>query len=265
MANLYFPQLTSGAVAPFPIHKARYTRTVKNLLADGSIILFPDPGAERLVWELAYTELSAVDLAALQAHFELCGGPLRRFTFIDPTDNMLTSSSDLLTSAWQLPSFIQIAGGQPDPTGDTQALTITNTSQTSQQLSQSFSVPANYQYCFSVYAVSAASAELVLIRRGLAIEERTTFQIGPNWSRLVSSGRLNDGSMEFTIAVELAAGQQVGLYGLQVEPQVAPSRYRVTGSTGGVYATVHWLGNEFVFASDAPNLFSTSFSIEATI
>src|ERR1700761_8140534 len=100
MASLFYPQLTSGAVAQYPIRKIRSVRTIKNVLLDGSMILFSDPDGAQLLWELSYTGLSDVDVQALQAHFNSCVGPFHAFTFIDPTDNMLVSSSDLTAAPW---------------------------------------------------------------------------------------------------------------------------------------------------------------------
>ncbi len=265
MDNLYFPQLMSGALAQFPIIKTRLARTIKNILPDGSMILSSDPSGEHLVWELAYTALSTDDTRALQALFGACAGPFHAFTFIDPTDNMLAFSSNLGTAPWQTSSAIQLSPGLLDPDGGTAGVTATNTGQAQQEISQSLAVPANYQYCFSLYAVSAQPGELVLIRRGTTTEESTTFAIGPSWNRIVASGQLNDPGTTFAVAISLSPGQQVGLYGIQLEAQAAPSRYRATTHNGGVYANAHWAIDQFTIVAEAPNLFSTSISIESAI
>lgn len=265
MANLYFPQLSSGALAQFPIRKTRLARTIKNVLADGSMILLSDPNGGHLVWELVYTELSTSDVGALQALFAACSGPFRAFTFIDPTDNMLVSSSDLQSRAWSASSLIQMTPGSSDPDGGTAAVVLTNTGQANQEVSQSLAVPANYQYCFSLYAMSAEPAELILVRSGNSAQQSTVFPIGPAWSRVVSSGQLNDSGTSFTVAISLSAGQQAGIYGMQLEAQIAPSRYRATTQTSGVYSNAHWAMGQLPVAAEAPNLFSTSVSIETTI
>ncbi len=265
MTNLFFPQLMSGALAQYPIRKTQLVRTIKNVLQDGSIILFSDPGGARLVWQLSYTDLSTADSEALQAHFNACVGPFHAFTFIDPTDNMLVSSSDLTTAAWQISSLIHITSGTTDPEGGSAGFTATNTGQVSQEISQSLAVPADYQYSFSVYVMSAQVAEITLIRRGASASQSTTVPIGPSWTRIVSSGRLNDLGTILTVGFSLAAGQQVELYGVQLEPQTAPSRYRPTAQIGGVYPSAHWGVDQLTVTAEAPNLFSASFSIETTI
>jgi hypothetical protein len=265
MAKLYFPQLASGALAQYPIRKMRLARTIKNLLPDGTMILYPDPNAARLLWDLVYSNLSSVDVEAIQTHFKNCVGPFHAFTFIDPTDNMLVSSSDLRAGAWRTSSLISVTPGARDPDGGSSAFTVTNTGQADQVISQSVDVPANYQYCFSVYVNSDQASAVTLIRSGSSAEERTSVAVTPGWSRVVSSGQLNDAGSIFTVAISLTAGQRVELYGVQVEAQASPSRYRPTAQTAGVFSNAHWGVDELTVVAEAPNLFSTSFSIETAV
>ena len=103
MADLTFPQLSSGALAQYPIRKVNTVRTVKNILADGTMLVAADPGGGHLLWTLSYVDLSLDDMQALEAHFNACAGSLRAFTFVDPTDNLLRYSADLTGSAWTVP------------------------------------------------------------------------------------------------------------------------------------------------------------------
>jgi hypothetical protein len=265
MSKLYFPQLTSGAVAQYPIRKMKLVRTIKNVLSDGTMILYPDPDAARLIWELAYNNLSTMEVGAIQAHFNDCVGRFHAFTFIDPTDNMLLSSSDLRSVAWQTSSLIQITPGAGDPDGGFSAFTVTNTGQASQMISQTIAVRANYRYCFSLYVNSDQTSTITLVRSGSSSEERTDLPVNPAWGRIVSSGQLNDSGAIFTVGISLAAGQRVELYGFQLEAQISPSRYRPTTQTAGVYSNAHWAVDELTVIAAAPALFSTSFSIETGI
>jgi hypothetical protein len=265
MANLYFPQLASGAYAQYPLEKTQVARTVKNVLADGSMIVFADPGSSRLYWQLSFAELSAVEANAIQAHFEACAGPVRAFTFIDPTDNMLAWSSDLTAAVWNRPSLVDCTAGAADPSGASSAFTVTNNATVSEDVTQMLAVPANYHYCFSLYVRSALPSSITLLRRGASAEAATSYGIGPAWTRLVSAGELGDAATEFTIKIRLSAGQQVTLYAPQLEPQLAPSRYRATSANSGVYPKSHWAVDNLVITADAPNLFSTAFSIEAIL
>ncbi|MFL6352384.1 MAG: hypothetical protein ACJ74Z_11120 [Bryobacteraceae bacterium] len=265
MDKLYFPQLASGAVAQYPIRKMRVARTIKNVLPDGTMILYSDPDAARLLWGLSYTNLSSGDVEAIQSHFKNCVGPFRAFTFIDPTDNMLLSSSDLRSAVWQTSSHINITPGAGDPVGGSSAFILTNTGQADQAISQVVHVRASYQYCLSVYVNSDQASMITLIRSGSFTEKRTSVPIKQGWHRVVSSGRLNDPGEIFTVAISLMAGQQLEIYGVQLEAQISPSRYRPTMETAGVFPNAHWGIDELTVIAEAPNLFSTSFSIETAI
>ncbi|MDQ2843308.1 MAG: DUF2460 domain-containing protein [Acidobacteriota bacterium] len=265
MANLYFPQLTSGALAQYPIHKTKVGRTVKNILPDGTLIAYPDPSASRVVWQLGYSNLSSTDLAALTSHFNSCQGRLHAFTFIDPTDNMLVNSANLSGSEWLHSSMVQITGNSPDLNDGTSAFSLTNTGDASQDVTQMLAVPANYSYCFSAYALSAQPSTVGFVRQGSTTQQVDALPVGPNWNRIVSNGRLTDNGSTFTVAIRLAPGQQISIYGLQLEAQLAPSRYRPTLRQGGVYSNAHWGTDQLPVSADAPASFSTAFSIEASI
>ena len=268
MDSLFFPQLLSGALAQYPIEKTRVVPSIKNVLPDGNMVLATglnsNPRASRLVWQLSYSELSTADMTSLKEHFNACNGPFRGFTFIDPTENMLVSSGDLTAKVWQS-GAIQISSGVEDPQGGNQGFVLTNISQASQQIAQTLTVPANYQYCFSAYVKCAQQETITLLRSGTKASNSTVLPVTSNWTRLISAGRLNDPGNHFTGGIVLMPGQQVTAYGIQLEAQLQPSRFRVTGKVGGVYPSAHWGVQEFAIVAEAPNLFSTSFSIETNL
>src|SRR5690349_7261825 len=131
-------------------------------------------------------------MQALQAHFGACLGPLRAFTFIDPTDNMLVSSSDLTATNWQR-GAIQIIPGAADPNGGNEGFVLTNVSQASQEIVQILTVPAHYQYCLSAYVTSVQEGSIVLSRNGTSASNSTVVPVASDWTRVTSSGRLKDG------------------------------------------------------------------------
>lgn len=268
MGELFFPQLASGALAQYPIQKTRVVPTIKNVMLDGSMILASElnfnPQASRLIFQLSYSDLEATDMQAMQGHFGACLGPLRAFTFIDPTDNMLASSSDLTATNWQR-GAIQVIPGAMDPNGGNEAFVLINVGQASQGIVQTLAVPAHYQYCLSAYVTSTQEGNIVLSRSGTNASNSTVVPVGSGWTRVISSGRLSDGSTKFTTGLILMPGQQVTVYGLQLEAQLQPSRYRATRGMGGVYSNAHWAVDELPIMAQAPNLFSTSFSIETNL
>ena len=262
MVNLFYPQLTSGALAQYPLRKTRITRTIKNVLPDGNMILLPDPGAQRTIWQLQYSHLPLVDIQSLQSHFAVCKGPLSAFTFIDPTGNMLVSSTDLTTAAWQKSSLLQMQASIVDPFGGTAAQMITNNRQSAQELAQVLAVPSNYQYCFSLYAAAVQQIPITLFQRGPNSQQSKLMILSSGWSRLVLSGRLNDSGSSLTVGISLNAGTQVKIFGMQLEAQISPSRYQPT-TTGGVYANAHWAINHLPITAEDVDSYATTVSIEA--
>jgi hypothetical protein len=264
MANLAFPQLTSGAMAQYPLRKRRVIQSAVNTFADGSMITANLNANTQRVWELSYTDLTSVDRAALQNLFVTCQGPLMPFVFIDPTDNMLGNSGDLTSGAWMAAPLLSVTGGAPDPLGGNTAFMLVNDSQVDQQVSQIIMAPANFQYCFSLYAMAAVNSPFRLGLNTSASQQSQTFTATGNWRRLAASVELTDNETTFSASIIVPAAQTVVVWGPQLEPQLSPSRYRVTAASGGVYQNAHFLGNSLTFESDAPGLFSTVISIETT-
>lgn len=265
MANLYYPQLSSGALAQYPIEKTRLFRTVKNVLPDGNLFLAPDPGYSHVLWNLAYSGLSNADVQALQAHFAACNGPFHGFTFIDPTDNLLLWSSDLSNSVWQFSSLVNIQANAADPFGGSDAFVVTNNGQASQEFFQTISVPAGYQYCFSVYLASVQQGVATLFRRGSSVTQSMSANTSTTWQRIASTGQLGDSDTAFTVGLSLLPGQQLLVYGPQLDAQISPSPYRPTTQRSGVYPDSHWSVEQLPIAATAPDLFSTAFTIETAV
>jgi hypothetical protein len=255
----------SGVVAQYPISRTRAVRTLKNVLADGGLVLYQDAGAGKLVWNLEYTELSDVDLALLQAHFAACMGPYHAFTFLDPTGNLLAWSSDLTQPLWGAPASLAIAAGIADPDGGMAAFSFTNNGQVPQGIEQNLPIPAAYQYVFSVYAESPVGAAVTLSRTGQSGSSSKTFTVGANWQRISINGTLEDSANTFSVGLSVNPGQQLNVYAPQLEPQIASSRPRLTAQQGGVYANAHWGVNSIPVIATAPGLFATSFTIEAAV
>ncbi len=265
MANLFFPQLTSGAVAQYPIRKTKTFRTVTNQMMDGNTLQFADGTGSHMLWTLEYAELDSVDIQQLKAHFTGCVGPFRGFTFIDPSDNMLSWSGDLTNSVWTVSPSVSIAANAADPDGGSSAWALTNNSQISTGVKQTLTVPANYQYCFSTYVRSSQGATVTLVRTGLNDQAPQVFTAGNGWTRIVSSGRLNDSGINLSVQISVEPGQEVDIHGPQLEAQVAPSRYRSTSEQGGIYANAHWSMNSFPVIATGPGQFATTISIESTL
>lgn len=249
----------------YPVKKTSISRNIQNILPDGSVIALADPDGWMLNWELTYSELSSSDIGLIQTHFGNSMGPFHAFTFIDPTGNMLVSSEDLTNSAWLNNMGLTITANAADPFGGSAAFTVTNTAQAAASITQTLTVPAGFQYCLSLYAACISPATVTLTRQGPAAVQSNTFPVGTAWNRFISAGKLNDSGVGITVGFSLAAGEQVQIYGIQLEAQPAPSRYRPTAQTGGVYPNAHWASDQLTITAQGLNQFSSTFAIETPI
>src|SRR6202451_210016 len=151
---LYYPQLTTGAVTQFPVTRTVDLRTVANPLTSGFTIRMADTGYQKVQWRLVYADLTDGERSALESLFEASEGQLNTFTFLDPTDNLLMWSEDWTQSVWTADPLLQISGGVQDPLGGSDAMQLTNTAQTTQQIVQNTNGPSSFVYCYSVYVRS---------------------------------------------------------------------------------------------------------------
>ena len=117
---LYFPQLTTGAVAQYPLRRSSATRSVVNRLVGGPDVKLYDAGAGRVTWHLTFTGLSSVEASSIEALFGAAEGRLHEFTWLDPTTNLLPWSEDFSASAW-VKGMLQLTPGQNGPFGNAAA------------------------------------------------------------------------------------------------------------------------------------------------
>lgn len=236
---LAYPQLTSGAVAQFPVQKCRHLRTIVNALADGNTIKLADPAGEITEWQLQYVGLSDEEASALQQFFEVTEGSLNTFTFLDPTANLFAWSGHLDHAAWSKEPFLSVSGGLADPVGGTNAWRLYNSGAAEQRISQTLQAPGGCLYCLSAYARSSASGTNVALLRGI---DRADRALGPAWSLITFSGRGNASAENIEFGIEVPAGGSLDVFGLQVEPQASASVYKPS-TTGGVYPNASFRDN----------------------
>jgi hypothetical protein len=244
MDNLFFPQLSSGALVQYPVKRTRNVHTPGTESEDGTRVMYFDPFSARLQWLLSYNALKESEMLQLQSLFDACRGRFRSFTFLDPIGNLLSGS-------WQHGPRIQRSGW-----------IYTNVGNTLEEVSQTLAIPTSYVYTFSLFSASSdADSTVTLVRRGQTTEHANVLQIVEG--RLVSSGALSEVATGFTVAVQLNPGQSIDLVRAQLEPQPSPGDFRAP--TGGVYTNAHWAVDQLIFSAEAPDSFSTSFSIEAKV
>ena len=227
---LVYPQLSTGALSQFPVKKQRHLRTVVNAAADGSSIKLADTNGEYTEWSFEYAHLADAEMAALQQFFTEAEGTLNAFTFLDPTSNLLAWSDHLDNAVWVRGPQLTVAGGIADPAGGANAWHLTNAGAGAQNILQTISAPAGYQYCLSAYARPAVALTItMLLGAGRSVKALNT-----GWTRIVFAGSGDPAQASISFGIELPAGAAVDVYGLQAEPQAAASVYK-SSTTGGVY------------------------------
>src|SRR5574340_276653 len=216
---LCFPQ-----VAQYPLRRRRRARTVLNESADGRRVKLPDAAAGLTEWQIGLSELTNAEADVMRGFFEQCEGRLGAFTFLDPADNLLRWSEKLDESVWEKDPMLTRAADAIDA----RIWHVANPGLAPQAIAQTLEAPAEYQYCLSVWARGTGQVTL-------AIGDARSEEAGAaGWKRWLLSGKSQAGDT-VRIALKLAPGAAVDVFGMQVEAQIGASAYKPTASRGGVY------------------------------
>ncbi len=261
----YYPQLTSGSVSQYPVSRRNQRRTVIDVLADGSDLRTEDAGVAQVIWDLSYTYLTTAELTTIKQLFESVEGRLGTFTFLDPTDNLLTWSEEFSKSSWTSDPLIQIAAGGQDVFGLTGATQLTNTAQTSQQFRQTIAGASWFQYCFSVYLRSNAPCAVQLIANSQSSQFGRGFNVGTSWTRAIVPVLLSSQDDGIYTGLELPAGSSVSVFGPQLEAQLGAGPYKKTADRAGVYPNSRFDTDNFTFTTTGPDQHSCSVRVKSCV
>lgn len=249
----YYPQLTTGAVSQFPLARGTDMRAVSNQLASGYTIRMADSGWQKVRWHMRYSALTDGERSSLEDLFEASQGQLNTFTFLDPSSNLLQWSEDWKQAVWTADPLLQVSGGLADPLGGSDAMQLTNTAETAQQIIQNTSGPSGFVYCFSVYVRSSAPATIQLVVTATGQTSLTPVTSGAGWIRGIASGSLSVQQDGIGFGVQLPTGVQVDVFGAQVEAQPAAGLYKKTIDLGGVYSNTRFSSDLLFVTATAPN------------
>jgi hypothetical protein len=261
---LVFPQLVTGASALYPVLKRSIQRAVVNTLGDGRTDVFADPDAAAIGWELRASGLKASEWNAMEALFQSVSGMWQTFTFLDPTANLLIQSEDFGANAWTNGALIQLTGGIADPFGTTRATRVINAGQTTEAVAQTLSVPGNFHYCLSVWARTMGGSNVTLTQSTTGGSATKAFTLNGQWTRVSLSTNLEQNTAAVTFAAQLAAGASVDLFGIQAEAQLAPSDYKRTGASGGVYAKARFAQDKLTVTAQGTDVYDAVIRIVNT-
>ena len=251
-----FPQLTTGALAQFPVRKSYRLRTVVNTMADSSVVKLADPAGAIAEWQLQYSNLSDTEAAALQQFFLSMEGSLNVFTFLDPTANLLAWSDQLTNDVWTADPFAGLTGGVADPLGGMNGWTLSNSGAAPQGVSQTLNAPGGYTYCLSVYAQAIAPVTATLSLGS----NQSTIKVRSGWARFSITGQGDASANSITFGLQLPPGMSVNLFGMQAEIQPGASRYKPS-TTGGVYVTAYFRDDSLSLTSTDVNHNSATVNI----
>ena len=252
----FFPQLTTGAAAQYPLERTRVFRTIASECSGGHQAKLASPGGAFTEWNWQLTGLSQAEAAALESLFTLSEGRLKTFGFLDPASNLLRYSEALSQSVWLRDPLIQVATGFTGPEGGPGGHRITNAGGVTASISQDIAAPGGYQYCFSVWMKSAQGSGLTLVRSAGAASASETWTGSIAWRHCVLSGQLTGTTVPVRFSLRLDPGAVIDVWGLQVEAQVAPSPYKKTTASSGLYPDAAFAQDTLVVSADGINDFS---------
>lgn len=250
----FFPQLSTGAVAQFPIVRTLRRPATVSLLQDSSRLISPDPEIYTNEWLLTYSGLTDDERSLLEAFFADREGSLRTFLFPDPAANLLLWSEDAGQSAWSADPLLQV-----ESSGGT--TTLANTGQVAQALRQTVPLPAAYTCCFSasVRAEVAAGVTLSIEAEGSVVQREV--QAGPVWRTAFVSHVSGGSAPLITCAIAVGPGESVALRDLNLAAQPMPGRYQRTLSGSAVYGQARFAQDTLSFRADGPGSHSTALRI----
>jgi hypothetical protein len=239
-----FPQLTTGASALYPVSRETVTRTAVTASGDGHRVVFADPDAGLTEWELWATGLTEDEREEIESLFEAVSGRLKTFTFLDPAGNLLAFSEEFGENAWTNGPLIQLTTGIDDPFGTARATRAVNAGQAAQAIAQTLATPGNFQYALSVWVRSAGAASVTLVASSGAGASSQSAALTGQWRRVSLAVALEQIEETVRFGVELAPGDSVDLFGMQVDAQPAASDYRKTGALAGLFTKARFASDE---------------------
>ena len=258
---LVFPQLTTGAAALYPVTKQGLQRTVVNVLADGSTVVYADPDGAVAGWTLRATGLTLAEWNAIESLFQQTPGMSGTFTFLDPVGNLLLQSENFSAGAWAAGALVQLTAGITDPFGTIRATRLVNTGQAAAGVTQILNVPGDFQYCLSLWVRSSSGSAITLTVANVS----KSFAAGTQWKRVyISASPGQAGATTVAFGLQLAAGGSVELFGMQAEAQAGPSDYKITGAAGGVYPKARFGSDQITVTAQGTDVYDAVIQIVST-
>lgn len=251
---LVFPQLTTGAAALYPVIRRNSTRTVVNVLPDGSTVVLNDPDAVLTQWELRASGLTATEWNAIEDLLQAVFGRLETFTLLDPAGNLLAHSEEFDAAGWSNGPSIALTDGVSDPLGTSRATHVVNMGAVAEAVQQALAVPGNFRYSLSVWARASVAANMALFATTSGGSATHTFALSSQWKRISMNIGLGQNTSSVTFGAQLGASVAVDLFGMQVEAQPGMSDYKKTTS-GGVFAKARFADDQLTVRAQSTDVY----------
>lgn len=254
---VFYPLLSLGGAAQFPIVRRRRVRRVQTETVGGYRRRALSGEGEVVAWDLTYEDATDAEAAAIEGLFLASRGGAGSFTFVDPLSNLLDGSEDLVGPAWAR-GLSSVTVGSDGPWEGAVVFDVGNGGQAGNGVEQSVALPAGFKYCLSCYARGGGV--------GLSVGgiERW-FGASAEWQRRqVTVEAL--GQMEMAVAKIMApAGGSVAVCGPQLEAQAAASPYQASAGTGGVYPGTRFAMDTLRVTRRGPDRNSLFVSLETRV
>jgi hypothetical protein len=88
--------------------------------------------------------------------------------------------------------------------------------------------------------------------------------LGTQWARISLAANLGLSTGSVTFGAQLSAGGTIVLFGMQVEAQLGPSDYKLTGTTGGVYANARFGADTITVTAQGTDVYDAILQIVNT-
>ena len=260
----FFPQLTTGTLAQYPLRKSIETRSVINACPDGSRVLLYDVSASGIRWEMSYQGLSGEETASLFSLFNAVEGRLDCFAWLDPAGNLLRHSEDFGAPAWTRDPLLQLTNGRLDPNGTTSATRLVNAAQIVQALSQQITGLGRFTYTFSIYSRGDEPVSAVVRAHTSSVQHEQSLSVDATWRRNEFVFRLGAPEEQVTFSVDIPPGASIELFGAQVEPQPSAGLYKRTNVRGGVHTNTRFDQDELLSTAVGPDDYAVTVRLFVT-
>ena len=258
----FYPQLQTGATVQHPLLASSFARTVENELPGGRRRQWSDEPERWSRWVCAYQDLLPAEWNALRQLFDDCEGRLGEFVFPDPLGNLLVWSQEFSRPGW-VATGLSFQGSVPGPMQGSNGTRLAASGAGAGELLQTVFLPGWYVTTLSLWVRSSSGGAVELVRRSGSVTQSVFVRGNGNWTRVSLSGATSGGPEPNQFGVAVPAGGTVEIFGAQLEAQPAPSSYKPTSATGGLFLAARFDTDELQPTMTATNKIKVAVPIVA--